>query len=156
MEGIMSFSAPKVAPANSPSPRGLAHSCSDCRVPDLAGETSIFHCPLPSIVSITRCSSWLLAALLVTAVLFTVAEAEILIEPRVGFRGVFQLGRPFPLEVELSNSGRPAEGVLQVQVWKGGAAKGGTPFAVNYRREVFLPARARKTIQLTVDPDFIS
>jgi hypothetical protein len=84
------------------------------------------------------------------------AQGEIQIEPRVGFHGVFQLGRPFPLELELNNSGLPAEGVLQVQVWKGGATKGGAPFAVNYRREVFLAAQARKTIQLTVDPDFIS
>ncbi|HEX9452979.1 MAG TPA: hypothetical protein VGA27_01430, partial [Candidatus Binatia bacterium] len=84
------------------------------------------------------------------------SRAEILIEPRVGFHGVFQLGKPFPLELELSNSGRPADGRLEVQVWKGGATKGGAPFAVNYRREVFLAAQSRKSIQLTVDPDFIS
>ena len=99
---------------------------------------------------------WLLAALFACAIALQPANAEILIEPRVGFRGVFQLGRPFPLEIELSNSGRPAEGILQVRVWKGGATKGGAPFAVDYRREVFLPAQARKTVQLTVDPDFIS
>ena len=82
--------------------------------------------------------------------------AEILIEPRVGFHGVFQLGRPFPLEVELSNSGRPAEGALEVQVWRGGATKGGSPYPLLYRKEIFLPAQSRKTVQLTVDPDFIS
>ena len=60
------------------------------------------------------------------------ARAEILIEPRVGFHGVFQLGRPFPLEIELTNSGRPADGRLEVQVWKGGATKGGAPFAVTW------------------------
>jgi hypothetical protein len=86
----------------------------------------------------------------------TPAQCEVTIEPRVGFHGVFQLGRPFPLEVELNNNGRPAEGVLEVQVWKGGATKGGTPYAANYRREVFLPGQARKTVQFTVDPDFIS
>ena len=69
---------------------------------------------------------------------------------------MFQLGRPFPLEVEISNSGRPAEGTIDVQVWKGGATKGGTPYPVKYRREVFLAAQSRKTIQFTVDPDFIS
>jgi hypothetical protein len=84
------------------------------------------------------------------------AQSEIDIEPRVGFHGVFQLGRPFPLEVELSNRGRPADGALEVQVWKGGAMKGGAPYLANYRREIFLPAQARKTVQLTVDPDFIS
>ncbi|HSQ14382.1 MAG TPA: hypothetical protein VLM90_15230, partial [Candidatus Deferrimicrobium sp.] len=84
------------------------------------------------------------------------AGAEITIDARVGFHGVFQLGRPFPLEVEIANSGRPAEGTLDVQVWKGGATKGGTPYPVKYRREVFLAAQSRKTLQLTVDPDFVS
>jgi hypothetical protein len=97
---------------------------------------------------------------LLAAFLFVVsiapARAEILIESRVGFRGVFQLGRPFPLEVELNNTGRPVEGMLDVQVWKGGATKGGAPYLANYRREIFLPGQARKTVQLTVDPDFLS
>lgn len=84
------------------------------------------------------------------------AQATIVIEPRVGFHGVFQLGRPFPLEIELSNTGRPAEGMLEVRVWKGGATKGGAPYLVNYQRELFLAAQGRKTVQLTVDPDFIS
>jgi hypothetical protein len=101
-------------------------------------------------------AAWLIVAIFFHAVWFSAAGAEILLEPRVGYHGVFQLGRPFPLEVDLSNSGRPAEGVLEVQVWKGGATKGGAPFEVNYRREVFLAAQARKTVQLTVDPDFIS
>jgi hypothetical protein len=82
--------------------------------------------------------------------------AEIFIEPRIGFHGVFQLGRPFPLEVELSNSGPPTEGTLEITVWKGGATKGGVPYPLYYRRAIFLSARARKTVQLTIDPDFIS
>ncbi len=82
--------------------------------------------------------------------------AEILIEPRIGFHGVFQLGRPFPLEVELNNSGRPAEGTLEVQVWRGGATKGGNPYPLLYRKEIFLPAQSRKTVQLTIEPDFVS
>jgi hypothetical protein len=86
----------------------------------------------------------------------TPAHAEILIESRVGFHGVFQLGRPFPLEIELNNTGRPVEGVLDVQVWKGGVTKGGAPYLANYRREIFLPGQARKIVQLTVDPDFLS
>ena len=84
------------------------------------------------------------------------ADAEILIEPRVGFHGVFQLGRPFPLEVELHNPGRPVEGMFEVQVWKGGATKGGSAYAAYYRREVFLPGQSRKSIQITIDPDFLS
>jgi hypothetical protein len=84
------------------------------------------------------------------------SAAEVLIEPRVGFRGLFQLGHPFPIEVELSNSDRPVEGTLEIQVWKGGPAKGGSPYPFFYRRELFLPAQSRKSVQLTVDPDFIS
>ena len=96
------------------------------------------------------------AGLLFLASSATPARSEILIEPRVGFHGVFQLGHPFPLEVGLSNTGRPVEGILEVQVWKGGATKGGAPYLAKYRREVFLGGQSRKSVQLTVDPDFIS
>jgi len=84
------------------------------------------------------------------------SPAEILIEPRVGFHGVFQLGRPFPLEIELSNSGRPTGGNLEVRVWKGGASKAGAPYPLYYRREIFLSSQSTKSVQFTVDPDFIS
>jgi hypothetical protein len=83
-------------------------------------------------------------------------HAAILIESQVGFRGVFQLGRPFPLEIELNNTGRPIEGVLEVQVWKGGATKGGPPYPVRYRRDLYLGAQSRRKVQFTVDPDFVS
>lgn len=96
------------------------------------------------------------SSILVAILIPTLGRGEIIIEPQVGFHGVFQLGRPFPLEIALNNTGRPAEGTLEVRVWKGGATKGGAPYRVNYRREVFLAAQARKTIQLTVDPDFVS
>jgi hypothetical protein len=82
--------------------------------------------------------------------------AEVMLEPRIGYQGVFQLGRPFPLAVEISNSGGSGEGTLDVQIWKGGATKGGAPYPVYYRREVFLAAHSRKAVQFTVDPDFIS
>jgi hypothetical protein len=101
------------------------------------------------------CVGFLLSFLL-TVLTVLPAGAQVAIEARVGYHGVFQLGRPFPLDVELSNTGRPADGILDVQVWKGGATKGGTPYPVRYRREVFLAAQSRKTLQLTVDPDFIS
>jgi hypothetical protein len=84
------------------------------------------------------------------------AAAEVLIEPRVGFHGVFQLGRPFPLEVNLENIGPPAEGMLEVEVWKGGATHGGAAYLTFHQREVFLPARARRTVQFTIDPDLLS
>ena len=102
------------------------------------------------------CAALSILAFLIAALPVIAAGAEITIDARVGFHGVFQLGRPFPLEVELANSGRPVAGTLDVQVWKGGATKGGTPYPIKYRREVFLAAQARKTLQLTVDPDFIS
>lgn len=98
-----------------------------------------------------------LAAILFFSVVdLTRARAEILIEPRVGFHGVFQLGHPFPLEVELTNAGRPVEGWLEVKVWKGGATKGGAPYQAIYRRQLFLGGQGRKSVQVTVDPDFIS
>ena len=84
------------------------------------------------------------------------AAAEILIEPRVGFHGVFQLGQPFPLEVNLENIGPPVEGILEIEVWKGGAAQGGAAYRTFHRREVFLPARSRRTVQFTIDPDLLS
>lgn len=84
------------------------------------------------------------------------ARAEILIEPSVGFHGVFQLGRAFPLDVELSNVGRPVEGTLEIRVWKGGITKAGPPYPLYYRKQIFLPARSKKNIQFTLDPDFIS
>jgi len=137
----MSFSAAKAAPESSSTRLNLR--CSRRR-----------HC-YPRRFFIRAARQFLFLSLLVLLVPAP-ASAAISIEPRVGFHGVFQLGRPFPLEIELSNNGRPAEGTLDVQVWKGGATKGGAPYPVKYRRELFLAAQSRKTIQFTVDPDFIS
>ena len=86
----------------------------------------------------------------------TLSRAEIFLEPRIGFHGVFQLGRPLPIEIEIFNNGLPAEALLEVRAWKGGATKGGAPYPVDYRREVFVAAQGRKTVQMTIDPDFIS
>jgi hypothetical protein len=83
-------------------------------------------------------------------------RAEILIEPHVGFHGVFQLGQPFPLDVELSNAGPAVEGKLEVQVWKSGGSKTGAMYPLSYRRDVFLSAQSRKNLQFTIDPDFLS
>ena len=105
---------------------------------------------------LTHGSGWSFLLLFSFFLFPSLCGAEIFIEPRIGFHGVFQLGRPFPLEVELSNSGRPAEGTLEITVWKGGATKGGAPYPLYYRRDVFLSPQSRKTVQLTVDPDFIS
>jgi hypothetical protein len=83
-------------------------------------------------------------------------QAEVAIEPRIGFHGVFQLGRPFPLGVELRNSGRPVEGALDIQVFKGSATTAGAAYPLIYRRELFLSAQSEKTVHFTVDPDYIS
>src|SRR5258706_955345 len=111
---------------------------------------------LKFLASVQCCFTRAFLVIFILGLLPLPSRAEILVQPRVGFHGVFQLGKPFPLELELSNSGRPADGRLEVQVWKGGATKGGAPFAVNYRREVFLAAQSRKSIHRTVDPDSIS
>lgn len=95
--------------------------------------------------------------LLLGFVLFpALAYAEIAIVPHIGFRGVFHLGQPFPLNVELTNSGRPVEGTLIVRVWKGGAAKGGNPYPLEHRRDVYLAAQSRRNLQFTIEPDFVS
>jgi hypothetical protein len=94
--------------------------------------------------------------LFIQLLIFSDASAQITLEPKVGFHGLFQLGRPFPLEVIVANGGRPAEGTLEVQVWKSSAARGGVPYATFHRRELFLPARSRRSVQFTIDPDFLS
>ena len=138
----MSFSARKTALiCHSPRRLGCGHLHHKC-----------FNLGHRRAAGLCRLAAFFLIAVIVPAP----AQSEILIESRVGFHGVFQLGRPFPLEIDLSNTGRPVEGVLEVQVWKGGATKGGAPYLANYRRDIFLAGQARKTIQLTVDPDFIS
>ncbi|HEX2827818.1 MAG TPA: hypothetical protein VHP37_15805 [Burkholderiales bacterium] len=104
-----------------------------------------------------RSACGLLALCLFLAMLPPVASAAtILIEPRVGFHGVFQLGRPFPLEVGLENIGASTEGILEIGVWKGGPEQGGAAYQAFHRREVFLPARSRRSVELTVDPDVLN
>ena len=134
------------------SARKFALTCHSRRLPGPGHPTHKF-CNLPDPQAAGLC---LLAAVFLIGFIPAPSQSEILIESRVGFHGAFQLGRPFPLEIELSNTGRPVEGVLEVQVWKGGATKGGAPYRASYRRDVFLAGQTRRSIQLTVDPDFIS
>lgn len=84
------------------------------------------------------------------------AAEEIILEPQVGFHGLFWLGHPFPLRVDVSNLGRPVEGTLEVTVWKRGPSKGVGLYPFYYKRELFLSARSRKVVQFTVDPDSLS
>ncbi|MGH7831377.1 MAG: hypothetical protein ACREP8_14495, partial [Candidatus Binatia bacterium] len=84
------------------------------------------------------------------------AASELTLRSEVGFHGLFQLGRPFPVNVDIANSGRSVEGALEIKVWKGGAVKGTGLYPVYYRKQLFLPSQSRKTIQFTVDPDSLS
>jgi hypothetical protein len=83
------------------------------------------------------------------------AASSVVIETQIGFDGRFQLGQPFPITVTLAGAGQPTEGILEVQVWKRGGAKGIDAYPVYYRKPVFL-AQSRKSIPFTIDPDFLS
>jgi hypothetical protein len=145
----MSFSEEKPGRGLAPAPRFILQAGGGSGSPEFSGKKLArrhqIHHPL---------GVWFLTAFICFFPSFCLAE--VLIEPRIGFHGVFQLGRPFPLEIQLSNSGRSADGTLEIAVWKGGATKGGAPYPLHYRRDVFLSAQSRKIVQLTVDPDFIS
>lgn len=84
------------------------------------------------------------------------SASEIAVEAQVGFRGLFQLGHPFPLTVNLINAGRPVEGTLEVKVWKGGPTKGTDPYPFYYQRPVLLSAQSQRGFQFIVDPDSVS
>jgi hypothetical protein len=81
---------------------------------------------------------------------------ELTLETGVGFQGLFHLGHPFPFTVELRNSGRPVDGLLEVRVWKGGATKGIDPYLIQHQKEVSLSPHSRKSVQFTIDPDSVS
>jgi len=85
-----------------------------------------------------------------------VSAAQVRIAPQIGFHGLFQLGHPFPLKVELANTGGPLEGTLEVRAWKGGPTRGTGVYPLYHRSHVFLAAQARKSIPFTVDPDSVS
>ncbi len=97
-----------------------------------------------------------LSLFLFLALSLSLNASEITIQAEVGFHGLFQLGHPFPLTVNLSNSGRPVEGTLQVKVWKGGPTKGINLYPFYYQRAVLLSAQSQKSFQFTVDPDSVS
>jgi hypothetical protein len=82
--------------------------------------------------------------------------AEITLRVEVGYHGVFQLGRPFPIKIEIANTGPPVEGTIEAMVWKGGATKGSGAFAVHHQRRVLVGAAARKSATFTIDPGSVS
>ena len=92
-------------------------------------------------------------------VLFLLAPlhaAEITLDVRVGFHGLFRLGHPFPIRVEVANQGHPVEGTVEVAVWKGGGAKGVGTFPIYHRSPLFVGAEARKGVWFTIDPSSVS
>lgn len=78
------------------------------------------------------------------------------IRAQPGFGGVFRLGEPLPLRVELVNSGAAVRGVLEVEEARGGPTRGIPAYSFLQRRDVFLSAHARKVVFLTVDPDSVA
>lgn len=83
------------------------------------------------------------------------AAAQVSIKAEVGFGGLFQLGQPFPLSVTVANHGRPVEGMLRAQVWKGGPTRGGALHPLLYEKRLFVSARSERRVQLVIEPDLI-
>lgn len=105
-------------------------------------------------------SAWILKAALITQLfLFLpsgVQAADITLNVTVGYHGVFQLGRPFPIKIEVTNTGPPVEGIVEATVWKGGGPKGIGAFPVHHRRNLLIGAAGRKSATFTVDPGSVS
>lgn len=81
------------------------------------------------------------------------ASAEVTVEVELGFHGFFNIGHPFPLTVILTNLGGPIEGVLQVEVAKGGPSKVMAAYPFFHTKEIFLAAQSHRRVQFTVNPD---
>jgi hypothetical protein len=88
--------------------------------------------------------------------LVTPAAAQVRMEAQIGFHGLFRLGYPFPVRVELTNLGGAVEGILEVRVWKGGPARGVDVYPVYHRRRVLLSTQSPKSFQFTIHPDSVS
>ncbi|SRR5713226_1077253 len=106
--------------------------------------------------SIRKAALTLLFSILYSFSPHSLLGQELTLETQVGFQSLFHLGHPFPLTVEIANSGGPAEGLLEVKVWKGGATKGTDPYLFQHQKEISLSAQSKKTIQFTIDPDSVS
>src|SRR5258706_473521 len=102
------------------------------------------------------CSLLFLSSVPIVSIVTCASAAEIALDVEVGFRGVFQLGRPFPIKVEVNNQGPAVEGTVEATVWQGSAVKGGGAFPVYHRRRLFVGAGARKSASFTIDPGAIS
>src|SRR5204863_8890460 len=56
----------------------------------------------------------------------------------------------------VSNAGWPTGCNVQLRVSKGGASNARAFYLLYYRREIFLSSHSTRSVQFTVDPDFIS
>lgn len=106
-------------------------------------------------------SLWMTKAALIFPFVFlslpaSAPAAEISLTVDVGYHGVFQLGHPFPIKIEVANTGPPVEGTIEATVWKGGATKGGGAFAIHHQRRLLVGAAARKSATFTIDPGSVS
>jgi len=136
-----------------PEPEPLRSSISSLRIETNRSLASSSHRQRGGLASWIRRAGPVLLFLLCTPPFLSSVQSQVDLEARLGFHGLFQLGEPFPLTVNLFNSGQPVEGTLEVEVWKGGPAKGIHPYVFTYRKEVFLAAQSPKSIPFTVEPD---
>ncbi len=84
------------------------------------------------------------------------AAADVSIRAQPGFGGIFRLGEPLPVRIELVNSGVAVRGVLEVVEARGGPTRGMEPYSFIQRRDIFLSTHARKVVFVTVDPDSVA
>ena len=84
------------------------------------------------------------------------APAEVSIRAQPGFGGIYRLGEPLPVRIELVNSGVAVRGVLEVVEARGGPTRGIEPYSFIQRRDIFLSTHARKVVFVTVDPDSVA
>jgi hypothetical protein len=84
------------------------------------------------------------------------SAADVALSVEIGYHGVFQLGHPFPIKIEVANTGPPVDGVVEATVWKGGGAKGTGAFPIYHRRRLLIGAAAKKSASFTIDPGSVS
>ncbi len=84
------------------------------------------------------------------------APAQVSIQAQPGFGGIYRLGEPLPVRIELVNSGVAVRGVLEVVEARGGPTRGIEPYSFIQRRDIFLSTHARKVVFVTVDPDSVA
>src|ERR1044071_3124313 len=119
-------------------------------------KSKLFLAPQPEAVMSAGIVKAALIAQLLLLLPSPARAAEITLTVTIGYHGVFQLGRPFPIRVEVANTGPPVEGTVEATVWKGGGAKGIGSFPMHHRRTLLIGAAGRKSAAFTIDPGSVS